>query len=182
MKRSVLAFLVLLFASAAAAQGVSPAQMGVTPTTTPEVLQVLDKNNALGADRRASRLGGPFTPVGGGGGGGGTSLVSVFANHAALLLGSTVPTAVSGVFPTLYQQRFYAAIEGGDVAYNWSATRRPVQPAWRPRATRSLASLPPGQSSATPGRWLISGGTAHSIRFSLDFTPTAPTTGRWLKL
>ena len=70
MKRALF-LLGLLLASPAAAQAPSPAQMGITPTTVPEVLQTLDNTQTwvpLGTVDPSTHT---FTPVGGGGGGGG---------------------------------------------------------------------------------------------------------------
>ena len=77
MKRAPPVLGCLFLASQAAAQQPSPAQMGITPTTNPEALQVLDSTKTwvpLGGVNPVTHT---FTPVGGGGGGGGAGIPEV---------------------------------------------------------------------------------------------------------
>jgi hypothetical protein len=69
--KSLLFLLLALIPAAAAAQSPNPAQLGITSTATPEVLQVLDHTG--GWVPIGSVSGGSFTPVGGLSGGGGVT-------------------------------------------------------------------------------------------------------------
>jgi Pectate lyase superfamily protein len=134
MRRGFLAavsWLVLAVAHSSAQQQ-QPATLIVTPTTTPELLQVLDNQgrwNTIGA-----MAGGLFSPV--------TS--SVFPTHAALL----GAVASGEVTPVVEQQGYNAAADGGYAEYDWNATSTAT-------ADGNAIILPSGQPSGTPGRYIL---------------------------
>ena len=138
----------------------SPAQMGITPTTTPEVLQTLDSTKTwvpLGTVDSSTHT---FTPVGGG------TIISgspvIFPSHTALLSGTT--TAIPP--QPISQSGFYNSGDGGAAAYNWSAS------SYCPGGSSSAITpadgivcvLPIGQSASTAGRYLLQVGATIDVR------------------
>ena len=148
MRKILAIFGFSLFVTAAAAQ-TQPAQMGITPTTTPEVLQTLDNTKTwvpLGTVDSSTHK---FSVVGGGGGG------YQYQTHAALLAAITAaPTAPQAVG----QQGFSAPGDGGDAIYQWSAASycaggTSSAPAL---ADGVVCILPSAQAASTAGRYLLS--------------------------
>jgi hypothetical protein len=88
--KSLLFLLLALIPAAAAAQSPNPAQLGITSTTTPEVLQVLDHTGAWVPIGSLSS--GSFTPVGGLSGGGAISSSS--PGSIAVYSGTTTITGI----------------------------------------------------------------------------------------
>ena len=69
LKKSLIGFFLVVLASLSAqAQSPSPAQIGITPTTVPEVVQVLDNTQTWVTIGTVNSSTHTFTPVGGGGG------------------------------------------------------------------------------------------------------------------
>ena len=99
------AALALVFASSAAlAQGVSPAQMGITPTTDPEVVQILDKNQNWVTVGYVT--GGAFSTIGGPGIPGyvwpcamppNFGLLAVYECYASLVAAPLSPQTATGI-------------------------------------------------------------------------------------
>ena len=139
-------FMTMLTVSALAQT--QPAQMGITPTTAPEVLQTLDNTKTwvpLGTVDSSTHK---FSVVGGGGGG------YQYQTHAALLAGvTTAPSPPQAIG----QQGFYAPGDGGAAIYQWSPTSlcTITDSGAHPPANGLTCVLPTGQSSSTPGRYLL---------------------------
>ena len=134
--------------------------MGITPTTTPEVLQTLDNTKTwvpLGTvDRLSSHK---FSVVGGGGGG------YQYQTHAALLAGVT---AAPSPPQAIGQQGFSAPGDGGDAIYQWSAASYCAGgTSSAPAPTDDIVCIAPGHAapylSSAPGRYLLSNGGAVNV-------------------
>ena len=94
MKRSLLA-LVALLPIAASAQTPTPAQMGITPTTSPEVLQTLDNTNTWVPIGSVDSTTHTFTRVG-------AATLVPYPSHAALLAAITAaPSSTNTIFGNL---------------------------------------------------------------------------------
>jgi hypothetical protein len=146
--KKAFALLALLMSSASVSAQTQPAQMGITPTTTPEVLQTLDNTKTwvpLGTVDSSTHK---FSVVGGGGGG------YQYQTHAALLAGVTIapspPQAIG-------QQGFYAPGDGGAATYQWDAASYCTGgTSGAPTSADGVACvLPSGQSASTAGRYLL---------------------------
>ena len=191
--RSWIAVLALLWSSMGLAQQPAPADMGITPTTVPEVLQVLDKNRVwtpIGTIDSVTHTFGPATngPIvvdnclrwgpgiadaglrcGGGSGGGSSGPLTIYSTHAALAATGT-PTGPW----TVAQQGFYAPGDNGAAVYQWDATS--FCASGEP-ADGLVCILPSGQSPSTPGRYLLpiaNGIDAAQIGFKSDGSDNAP--------
>ena len=157
-----------LLCGGAAAQPLQPANITTDRSVTPEVVQVLDQAGVW-APMGSINSSHVFIPVGGGGGGGGGS--SGFSTHADLLASITATPVAP--FPTLHQQGFHFAGDGGAADYEWNPQS---QCAWSsyniPNAADTiLCILPPGQSSTILGRWELQHGHVIDVR-SIGMLPS----------
>src|SRR3974390_760341 len=144
MMRRFLLTSVSIFVIAKATAQMIPAQMVITPTTIPEVLQVIDKTGTPVKIGDVDPNTHTFTPVTGGGSGttGNTTIIS-FPNHAALI-------QTAGQIPALtLDQQGYWQPGIGALTYDWNATAN-----CSPDTNMVYCVLPPGQNVSTPGRYM----------------------------
>jgi hypothetical protein len=152
--KKALAFLALLALSSPVSAQTQPAQMGITPTTTPEVLQTLDNTQTwvpLGTVNSTTHK---FSVVGGGG--------NSYTDHAALL--AAITAAPSPPQP-ISQQGFSAPGDGGDALYQWNAASYcPLGTSSAPVAADGVVCiLPSAQSASVAGRYLLSNDGAVNV-------------------
>ena len=151
LRKALLGSVFGLAASCAHAQTApSPAQMGISTTTVPEVLQVLDNTKNWVTIGTVDPTTHTFTVVGGGGGGGGGQ-INVYPTHADLVTG-----AITAGHVPLMQEGFYAAGDGGAGTYHWNAASycRGGTPS-TPTAADGLTCILPAGLATTPGRYLL---------------------------
>ena len=79
--------------------------------------------------------------------------LTIYTNHAGLVANVTTPTEAW----TVTQQGFYAPGDGGAATYQWNTTSLcPIGDSGSPIPADGIACiLPAGQSSSTPGRYLL---------------------------
>ena len=154
--RKSFALFTLLMSSASVSAQTQPAQMGITPTTTPEVLQTLDNTKTWVPIGTVDSTTHKFSVVGGGGG-------NAFPNHAALLAGMTTQTSPPQLAS---RQGFYNPGDGGVSAYTWNANSYcPGGTSGSPVAADSITCvLPVGQAPSSAGRYLLQYGPEFDVR------------------